>query len=303
MTSKQKWECQTMRTVNSSAFVTLILFVSSMTLGDDQLAPDTYRITADRLGLPKSNIRTSEPFVVRIFKTDEFNMIPDDQPDGYPITLKEDYTLKPNELARPHEGVDIQSRSGKNEPPKPLEFKAGVNGVVVGTGIGKYNLIAVQVWDGSVLEFLHSSKSLVKVGDVVGPDTPIGVTGNRGAKDIHLHVQAKNSSSKAISPDLVFRIGQHPLQSSVDPVKDWKDFESEETDAFELKIVDGKVLAHQLPPTKWIVEVIGGGGRVDLNLGEFWSYPEAMVCSLAWSKSHPNDLRLTREREVDMKGK
>ncbi len=50
--------------------------------------------------------------------------------------------------------------------------------------------------------------------------------------------------------------------------------------------------------SQWVAEVIGYGGRVDLVLGTFSTYREAQQCSYNWSRSHPNDLRLTREREV-----
>jgi hypothetical protein len=264
----------------------------------DDFQPESTRITAEALGLPKSNQRTSEPFVVRIYKADDSGDILKRQPEGYPFTVTKDYDLRDNEKPQVHQGVDLRSRPGPDEPPKPLEFKAGVHGVVVRTGDGGVGLIGVQVWDGSVLEFLHTSKSLVKVGDVVAPGTPLGITGSKGAGTVHLHVQAKNASRKPISPDLVFRIGQHPLQSSVKPEQDWGDFDPEESNAFELRVKGKKVVVPQFPKTRWIVDVIGTGGRVDLTLGEFWSYPEALVCSLAWSKSNPDDLRLTREREV-----
>jgi hypothetical protein len=56
------------------------------------------------------------------------------------------------------------------------------------------------------------------------------------------------------------------------------------------------------PKTKWVVEVIGHGGRVDLVLGEYPTYRDALYRSLAWSRAHPKDLRLTREREVKVSG-
>src|SRR3954471_15121424 len=97
----------------------------------DNLASRDTRITAEKLGLPKANARTSEPFVTRIYKTDDSGTILDRQPDGYPFTIGSDYTLKENEKARVHEGVDLQSRPSPNEKPQPLEFKAGVNGVIL----------------------------------------------------------------------------------------------------------------------------------------------------------------------------
>jgi len=50
--------------------------------------------------------------------------------------------------------------------------------------------------------------------------------------------------------------------------------------------------------TKWVSEVIGYGGRVDLEIGRFDSYQDAVDASTAWSQAHPKDLRITREREV-----
>jgi hypothetical protein len=63
-------------------------------------------ITRERLGLPPGNSRTSEPFVTRIYKTDDWDRILKPQPKGYPFTLTGDYALKDNETARVHEGVD-----------------------------------------------------------------------------------------------------------------------------------------------------------------------------------------------------
>jgi hypothetical protein len=265
----------------------------------DNLASKDTRITAEKLGLPKGNARTSEPFVTRIYKTDADGAILDRQPEGYPFTITQDYTLRENEKARVHQGIDLQSRPSPGEPPQPLEFKAGVYGVVVRAGDGKFGLIAVRVWDGSVLEFLHTGLSRVRVGDVVGPDTVLGLTGRKGAGTVHLHVQAKSKYRKPLSPDLVFRVGQRKLQTPVKPEDVWGDYDPEESNAFEPKVIDPKkVSARQLPETKWVVEVIGGGGVVQEVLGEFWTYADASACSLAWSESNPNDLRLTREREV-----
>lgn len=138
----------------------------------------------------------------------------------------------------------------------------------------------------------------------MAPDTTLGLTGKTGANTIHLHVQAKNGSRKPISPDLVFRIGQRPLQSKEKPKDVWEDFDADESNAFAPKIIDMKrVPAEQLPNSKWVVEIIGGGGVVQGNLGEFWSYQAASACSLAWSKANPDDLRLTREREVEIGAK
>jgi hypothetical protein len=56
------------------------------------------------------------------------------------------------------------------------------------------------------------------------------------------------------------------------------------------------------PKTKWVVEVIGEGGRVDRALGEYPTYRDALYRSLTRSRAHPKDLRLTREPEVKVLG-
>ena len=276
-----------------------IMLLAALAYGGDNFASVDTRITAEKLGLPKGNARTSEPFVTRIYKTDDREKILDKQPAGYPFTISRDYTLKENEKAQVHEGVDLQSRPSPKEDPKPLEFKAGVYGVVVRAGDGKYGMIAVQVADSSVLEFLHTSLSYVKVGDIVEPATALGLTGKKGAGGVHLHVQAKSKYRKPLSPDLVFRVGQRKLQTPVKPEDKWQDYDPEESNVFQPKVIDGKkVPLKQLPEIKWVVEVIGGGGKVQAVLGEFWTYGDASACSVAWSEANPDDLRLTREREV-----
>lgn len=285
-------------------FFCAVFLWSTSAFAADQLASKDTRITAEKLGLPKTNQRSSEPFVTRIYKTDGSGDILKKQPNGFPFTIKEDYFLKENEKPRVHEGVDLQSRPSPNEIPIPLEFKAGIHGIVVRAGDGNVGMIAVQVWDGSVLEFLHTSASFVKVGDIVAPGTALGLTGKKGASTIHLHVQAKSSLRKPISPDLVFRIGQRRLQSSEKPEDVWEDYDPDESNSFEPKIIEEKkVPIQQLPKTKWVVEIIGGGGVVQGNLGEFGSYSAATSCSVAWSKANPDDLRLTREREVEVAAK
>lgn len=53
--------------------------------------------------------------------------------------------------------------------------------------------------------------------------------------------------------------------------------------------------------SRWIVEVIGSGGRVDQKLGEFATYLEASDVAVKWSEDHPSDLRLARPREVKVR--
>jgi len=74
------------------------------------------RILPGRLGLPATNTRSSEPFVTRIYKTDENDQILKKQPRGYPFTITEDYELAENEKAQVHKGVDITSRSAPSQP-------------------------------------------------------------------------------------------------------------------------------------------------------------------------------------------
>jgi hypothetical protein len=68
-----------------------------------------------------------------------------------------------------------------------------------------------------VIQYLHTITSHVKVGDVVAPETVLGVTGRTGAEVIHLHVQARDKQGNAMSPDLAFRIGRKKLSPPVKP--------------------------------------------------------------------------------------
>jgi hypothetical protein len=114
-------------------------------------------------------------------------------------------------------------------------------------------------------------------------------------------VQAISQSHRLPITDTVyqFKITLLESQPSAKPEGKWDDYDPEESNVFEPKVIDGKrVPVRQLPETKWVVEVIGGGGKVQAVLGEFWTYGDASACSLAWSLANPDDLRLTREREV-----
>jgi hypothetical protein len=198
--------------------------------------------------------------------------------------------------------VDLSSRPGPGLPLKRLDFNAGVYGFVVKAGDGPWGTISVQLADGSVLQYLHTSASYVKVGDVVAPDTRLGKTGKKNARDIHLHIQAKDKHKHPISPDLAFRLGQRTLATPIRPEDGaGADFDPDQFLVVEPEVVNGVVRPYR-PKTKWVSEVIGSGGRVDLVLGEFPTYQDASYCSLDWSESHPDDLRLTREREVKLSG-
>jgi hypothetical protein len=127
------------------------------------------RITPERLGLPRDNTRTSELFVTRTYKTDNGNILKQ-QPAGCPFTITSDCTLMEKETARVYEGMDLTSRPEKGQPRKPLEFKAGVNGIVVKAGDEPWGTITVQIHDGSFIQYLHTSLSHVKIGDIVAPN-------------------------------------------------------------------------------------------------------------------------------------
>ncbi len=282
-----------------------LLFVANTVLAQESNSSKDTRITPARLGMPANNTRTSEPFVIRIYKTDNSETILKKQPAGYPSTITSDYILKDNETVRVHEGVDLSSRPEPGQAPKPLDFKAGVYGIVVKAGDGPWGTITVQIQDGSLLQYLHTSLSHVKIGDVVAPDSKLGVTGRTGASVIHLHIQAKDKYGNSISPDLAFEAGQRKLESTDKPEKpdpDQLDFDPDTYSPVKPKITAKSVSSKIEPESKWIVEVIGGGGQVQLVLGEFFTYKSASYCSLKWSEAHPDDLRLTREREVKLGG-
>ncbi len=290
-------------TLSPRTFVLTVALVVASVAGAAGEEKDC-RITPERLGLPKGNTRTSEPFVVRIYKTDDLDQPLKPQPPGYPFTIHEDYRLKKNERPIVHKGVDISSHLAGEKTPKPLDFRGGVYGIVVKAGGGPWGTISVQLQDGTILQYLHTTASHVKKGDLVAPDTLLGVTGKRGANAIHLHIQARDSGDNFILPDLAFCAGQQKLTTPIKPNEAaGKDFDPDQSVGAEPKVVDGVVKVKVETKTKWIVEVIGAGGRVDLKLGEYPTYRDALYRSLTWSREHPKDLRLTREREVPVVGK
>ena len=50
-----------------------VVFSAATALAQDGGLPTDDRITPERLGLPKGNTRTSEPFLTRIYKTDDLD--------------------------------------------------------------------------------------------------------------------------------------------------------------------------------------------------------------------------------------
>lgn len=142
-----------------------------------------------------------------------------EQPDGYPRFFKtpqeaEEYfkNLPADEQILNHGGIDYSSH-GPDGKPKAQEFGAGVYGKVVkadpNAPDGK---VVVRIDDrGNTVEFFHLSKSYVKEGDTITPDTVLGMTGGKGAGGrIHLHVQAKNPSRQILDAAEVLRYGAKP---------------------------------------------------------------------------------------------
>lgn len=187
-----------------TAVLTLPLFAFA------QVPPFDHKvITPEKLGLPANNARTSEPYE-RVYKTDDKGKILKEQPanEDYPFRLTEGYKLKANEKTRWHEGVDMSTRvKGKNSS-TAMDYKAGVNGEVIQPGGGTYNTIRIKLQDGSVLEYLHSSKVYVKKGEQVTPETVIAKSGSVGAGAIHIHIQAKDKDDNVMHPDKAFQIGE-----------------------------------------------------------------------------------------------
>lgn len=190
---------------------TLLIALASRALAQD-MSRD-FRIKPEQLGLPTGTLRTSEPFVTRVYKVDSTKKLLNEQPQGYPCTITQNYVLKDDEDLRTHQGIDFSSRPTPGQKPTPLDFNAGVYGVVVKAGDGEWGTITIQVFDGTRIQYLHTMASSVKVGDLVAPDTKLGVTGRTGAGVIHLHIQAKDKDGNAMSPDLAFRLGQTKFQS------------------------------------------------------------------------------------------
>lgn len=129
-----------------SCFTALLLLGSLTLLAQDASRDDC--IKPEQLGLPKGMQRTSEPFVTRIYKTDDAGRILRIHLEGYPFTITEDYLLEEDEDFRTHQGVDFSSRPAPGEKPTPLDFNAGVYGVVVKAGDGPWGTITVQIHDG-----------------------------------------------------------------------------------------------------------------------------------------------------------
>jgi murein DD-endopeptidase MepM/ murein hydrolase activator NlpD len=142
-----------------------------------------------------------------VYKTDDKGKVLAKQPKGYPHTVPSGYEKAKDEYVRTHRGIDISSRDA-NGKPAPLEFKAGVYGTVVGPIGGQYGTITVLLSNGKKVQFLHTSKQNVEIGDPVTPDTILGTTGSKGANSIHLHIQGRDEKGKPIDPDPLLKAGR-----------------------------------------------------------------------------------------------
>jgi hypothetical protein len=52
---------------------------------------------------------------------------------------------------------------------------------------------------------------------------------------------------------------------------------------------------------RWVVEVVGGGGTVEQELGLFMKRDQAEAREKQWAKEHPKDSRPTRSREITVR--
>ncbi len=220
-------------------------------------------VTPEKLGLPKGNVRSSEP-VQRVYRTDDNDKIlpGDKQPKGYPFTPQLEYQLKPNEKLRPHYGVDVTTRREGKQSSEPMDYKAGVHGTVTQVGDDPTNPITVKLPDGTTITYRHSSKTYVKPGDKVTPDTVIGMSGDKGARKgaYHVHIEARDKNGKYMHPDQAFQAGERkPTRSAsksdlggvlVSPVpkKEDKPLEAGETNKMLEKRPEGT-------PAKWPIKL------------------------------------------------
>lgn len=115
-------------------------------------------------------------------------------------------------------------------------------------------------------------------------------------------MQAKDKNDNVISPDAAFLAGKRPLETKTQPdAPDSVEFDPELLHPVKPRVEGRKIFVPVKPESKWISEVIGGGGKVELVLGEFVTYQSAVCCSVKWSEARPDDLRLTSEKEVKLR--
>ena len=97
-----------------------------------------------------------------------------------------------------HEGIDF-CRHGAN-----VSFYSLSEGVVIAAG-GKYNQIIVYDEKRDVtFVYLHANSVKVKVGQrVYAGETELGIQGNKGCKDVHVHVEVHPGKSTDVFASLI----------------------------------------------------------------------------------------------------
>jgi Peptidase family M23/Double zinc ribbon len=107
-------------------------------------------------------------------------------------------------LGPTHTGIDFTSLDERGQV-RLLPFDACVSGTVSFVG-GPFNMVEVTLKNGSRMQFLHASRTYVRVGEKVGSTTRLGVTGGTGPQgpnqyEPHLHIQALDKDDNLIDPD------------------------------------------------------------------------------------------------------
>ncbi len=94
-----------------------------------------------------------------------------------------------------HNGVDVAATTGT----KIFPFKSGE--VVFSGWKGGYgNMVIVEHGDGTETYYGHNSKNLVKPGQRVGTDTPLGLVGSTGrSTGPHIHFEVRKNG-RAVDP-------------------------------------------------------------------------------------------------------
>jgi hypothetical protein len=249
-----------------------------------QAQTSDFKITPEMLGLPDGNARTAEPYETRVYPTDDKgNPIRsglDKYDKSYPIIVDKQtgkqYKLDEKEGAVFHGALDLSSRPATGKAPVPLDFKAGVYGTVLGAR-GTDGVILVQLPNGNIIHYLHTSEATVEPGQKVKPNTVLGKTGNVGTGAVHLHLQATDPKGKLIDVDKAFLAGRKPdLWTAVDwKAKHWVDFKPD---------------YQTLPKPKVEGGVVKAATRIgfDDDSPKHWVTGTSWSGSLSWSKGDNN---------------
>ncbi len=102
---------------------------------------------------------------------------------------------------RLHTGIDLGGHGAGNDPDAVY---AAHNGKVLFTatdpGEGYGNYLDLKKPDGWSTRYAHLAKILVREGDAVTIGQKIGIRGNSGTKDIHLHFELRNPQGSPVDP-------------------------------------------------------------------------------------------------------